>query len=363
MSVEQSNAEKTPLILVVDDDWMNREVMEAHLKGAGYAVMMAHNGDKALQLAFETPPDLVLLDVRMQGASGYEVCRQLKAHEATKVTPVVMVTALESEDDKLEAIRAGADDFISKPFTALMMLTRVKNLLRIKGLHDDVEARNSLLRQILHRYVNEQITDIILAEPEKQMRLGGETRHVTVFFCDIRGFTAFAEQHQAGDVLSLLNHFFAEMTEVIFRNHGTFDKYVGDEVMAFFGAPVATGQDALNAVRTAVEMQEIFSRTRDAISYEDVRRLGLGIGLHSGEVAVGNVGSERVMSYTVIGDTVNTAHRLQSVAPSGEIILSDMTYDEVADYVEAKQLKPIAIKGKRDPMTIYRFTSWKQAPG
>ena len=199
-----SENEKVALVLVVDDDWMNREVMEAHLTGAGYEVLVAHNGDKALELAFATPPDLVLLDVRMQGISGYDVCRRLKAHDATKYTPVVMVTALESEEDKLAAIRAGADDFISKPFTALMMLTRVKSLLRIKRLHDDVEARNVLLRQILHRYVNEQITEIILAEPEKQLKLGGETRYVTVFFSDIRGFTGFAEQHKAGDVCRCL---------------------------------------------------------------------------------------------------------------------------------------------------------------
>lgn len=360
MPLQQNKADKSPCILVVDDDWMNREVMEAHLHSMGYEAMLAHNGELALHMAFETPPDLVLLDVRMQGLSGYEVCRRLKAHAATRATPVVMVTALESEEDKLEAIEAGADDFITKPFTALMLLTRVKNLLRIKGLHDELEARNRLLRQILHRYVNEQITETILADPDKRMRLGGETRQVTVFFSDIRGFTAFAEQHHAEDVLSLLNRFFAEMTEVVFRNHGTFDKYVGDEVMAFFGAPVATGEDTLNALRTAVEMQAVFERIRDNIDSKDVRRLGLGIGLHSGEVAVGNVGSERVMSYTVIGDTVNTAHRLQSVAEGGDIILSDAVYDEVRSHAEATQLQPITVKGKRDPMTIYRFTGWIQ---
>ena len=148
------------------------------------------------------------------------------------------------------------------------------------------------------------------------------------------------------------------MTEVIFRHHGTFDKYVGDEVMAFFGAPVATGDDAMNALKAAVEMQQIFARIRDLIPSPDVSAAGLGIGLHSGEVAVGNVGSERVMSYTVIGDTVNTAHRLQSIAPSGEVIISEATYHQVAERIQATRLKPIAIKGKRDPMTIYRVSGW-----
>jgi class 3 adenylate cyclase len=284
----------------------------------------------------------------------------LKTDEATKFSPVVMVTALESEADKMEAINAGADDFISKPFTALMMLTRVKNLLRIKRLHDEVEERNRLLRQILSRYVNDQLTETILAEPEKNLKLGGETRYVTVLFSDIRGFTAFAEQHQARDVLSLLNHFFKQMTEVIFRHNGTFDKYVGDEIMAFFGAPVATGQDTLNAVRAALELQAVFASIRDSLQRDDVRQLGLGIGLYSGEAAVGNVGSERVMSYTVIGDTVNTAHRLQAIALDGEIIAGETTFTPVSDWVDAAQHAPAIIRGKREPLTLYTILGLKE---
>lgn len=351
---------RTPLILVVDDDWMNREVMEAHLQSVNYDVMVAHSGEKALELAFATPPDLVLLDVRMQGMSGYEVCQQLKAHELTKYTPVVIVTALEGEEDKLKAIKAGADDFISKPFTSLMMLTRVRSLLRIKRLHDELEERNALLRQVLTRYVNEDIATTILADPERNLRLGGETRPVTVFFADIRGFTAFAEQHQAGDVVALLNHFFDGLTEVVFRNHGTFDKYVGDSIMAFFGAPVALGNDPFNAVRTAVEMQTVFERIKNDIPRDDVKLLGMGIGLHSGDAAVGNLGSERVMSYTVIGDTVNTAHRLQQIAQPGVTLISEATYRAVVDQVLATPLKPVPLRGKREPLMVYRLDGLRE---
>src|SRR5688572_16566225 len=121
-------AKTSPVILVVDDDWMGREVTQAHLESAGYEVMVAHSGERALELAFATPPDLVLLDIRMHGMNGYEVCRHLKANETTKYAPVVMVTALESDDHKLRAIESGADDFLSKPFNSLMMLTRVRSL-------------------------------------------------------------------------------------------------------------------------------------------------------------------------------------------------------------------------------------------
>lgn len=347
---------QTPLVLVVDDDWMSREVMEVQLQLAGYEVMSAHNGERALQLAVDRPPDLVLLDVRMEGITGYEVCAQLKRYEFTRFTPVIMVTALESDEDKLRAINMGADDFISKPFTSLMLLTRVKNLLRIKRLHDELEARNALLRRVLNRYVNDFLTETILSDPDKHLKLGGETRSVTVFFADIRGFTAFAEQHRADDVLALLNHFFNELTEIVFRNQGTFDKYVGDSIMAFFGAPIVGKNDALNAARTALEMQAVFARLKADIPRADVQQLGLGIGLHSGDAAVGNVGSERVMSYTVIGDTVNTAARLQQVAEDGITLITDETYHLIANHVQAVRLNPVTIRGKREPLVVYSLT-------
>jgi DNA-binding response OmpR family regulator len=151
-------------VLIVDDDWMNREVLEAHLTGVGYEVMVVHSGEKALELAAQTPPDLVLLDVRMQGMSGYDVCRELKARMATRLAVVMLVTALESDEDRERAIEAGADDFISKPFSSLALLTRVRNLLRIKNLRDDLENRDRLLREVLHRYVDDTTTERILSD-------------------------------------------------------------------------------------------------------------------------------------------------------------------------------------------------------
>jgi two-component system cell cycle response regulator len=153
-----------PLILVVDDDWMNREVMEAHLQAADYDVMVAHSGESALEMAFRRPPDLILLDARMQGISGYEVCERLKSHEATRYTPVVIVTALEDDTEKLKAIRSGADDFLPKPYSSLTMLTRVKSLLRVKQLQDELEARNDQLGHILQRYVSVEVARMILAD-------------------------------------------------------------------------------------------------------------------------------------------------------------------------------------------------------
>ncbi len=342
-----------PLVMVVDDDWMNREVLEAYLSEAECDVVLAHSGDAALQLAQDRPPDLVLLDINMPGMSGFEACARLKSDERTQFTPVVMVTALETDEDKIKAIQAGADDFLTKPFNSLMMMTRVRSLLRIKQLHDELESRNDLLRRVLNRYVNEDIVDVILVDPERHLRLGGDTRVVTVFFADIRGFTAFAERQPANEVLHTLNQIFNALTDVVFKHHGTLDKYIGDELMAFFGAPVATGDDVLNALRAALEMQTVFRQACQSIGYPALQELGLGIGLHSGEVAVGNVGSERVMSYTVIGDVVNTARRIQQEATGGQVLISEAIYRAAAPLLDAERLDARLFSGKSEPIVIY----------
>ena len=229
---------KSPHILVVDDDWMNREVIEAHLTTENYRVTATHNGTNALSLAFEDPPDLIMLDIVLPDMSGFEVCARFKSHPVTRFVPVVMVTALESDEDRLKAIEAGADDFVTKPFQSLLMLTRVKSLLRMKRLSDNLQERTELLQRILNRYVDKDFVEIIMIDPDRYLQLGGETRRVTIFFADISGFTTFAEQNSAQNVVEILNKIFSELTTLVFKHHGTFDKYIGDEIMAFFGAPL-----------------------------------------------------------------------------------------------------------------------------
>lgn len=351
-------SEKNPHILVIDDDWMNREVIEAHLQIENYQVSTATTGQEGLDFAFTNPIDLVILDALLPDRSGFEVCARLKSHEATQFVPVIMVTALESDEDKLKAVEAGADDFITKPFSFILLLTRVKTLIRMKNLHDDLHESNNLIRRILNRYVDEDITEVILVDPERHLKLGGEAREITILFADIGGFTAFAEEHTAQDVVTALNRIFTELTALVFKHHGTFDKYIGDEIMAFFGAPIATGHDTLNAVRTAWDMQAEFVKLRQTM---DLPELTLKIGIHRGEGVVGNVGSERVMNYTVIGDVVNTAHRLQEVANGGQILMSEAVYQIVSASIQATPLPPRLLPGKRDPMVTYQLTNVGQA--
>ena len=343
---------RPPRILVADDDWLNRDLLKAYLSTSGCEVITAVDGREALDAALKQPPDLALIDVQMPRMDGLALCQALKTNPSTRFVPVVIVTALDTEEEKLKALEVGADDFVTKPYSSVILLTRVRSLLRIKKLHDEVESRNRLLRQVLDRFLAEDVTDVILTDPERYMKLGGDVRLVTVLFADIRGFTRFTEQNTAEHVIETLNRIYQALSKVVFDHQGTFDKYLGDGFMAFYGAPVSGVDDARRAVDTALEMQRLFRDLRKT-SGNDLKELGLGIGLHSGEAVVGNIGSDKLMDYTVIGDVVNVAKWLQEQAEGGQILLSQATYEMAHKEVDAEPLEPIQVIGRREPIPAY----------
>ncbi|MGA9192803.1 MAG: adenylate/guanylate cyclase domain-containing protein [Anaerolineales bacterium] len=343
--------DRPPKVLIVDDDWLNRDLLKAYLTASGCEVVTAADGKEALERALDSPPDLTLADVQMPNMDGLELCRLLKSTRATRFVPVVIVTALDSEEEKLKAIEAGADDFVSKPYNAVVLLTRVRSLLRIKQLNDEVEARNRLLRQVLNRYVAEDVADVILTDPDRHLKLGGELRNVTVMFADIRGFTSYTERHSATEVIHALNRIFQSLSEAVFQHHGTFDKYLGDGLMAFYGAPVAAGDDAQRALDSALDMHHRFNVLKKE-SERDFAGLGLGIGLHTGDAVVGNIGSDRVMDYTVVGDAVNVSKRLQELSRSGQIVMSEATYNLVKA-PDASHLEGVQLPGREGGVDAY----------
>jgi adenylate cyclase len=350
---------RPPRILVADDDWLNRDLLKAYLTASGCEVTTAADGQQGLDAARRAPPDLALVDVQMPRLDGLSLCRALKTSAETRFVPVIIVTALDSEEEKLKAIEAGADDFITKPYNAIVLLTRVRSLLRIKRLHDELESRNRLLRQVLDRYVAEDVADVILTDPERYLKLGGEIRPVTVLFADIRGFTHFTERHSGPEVVETLNRIFPALSQVVFSHRGTFDKYLGDGLMAFYGAPLAGEDDAQRAVESAIEMQRVFRALREE-GGESMADLGLGVGLHSGEAIVGNIGSEKVMDYTVVGDTVNVAKRLQEMARGGDVVMSEETFRLVKG-LEARRLPPFKLPGRDETVVGYLISGEPEA--
>jgi adenylate cyclase len=349
----------TPKILAVDDNKQNLELLIRSLSAAKYEVITASDGPTALQLIDGGAVDLVLLDVMMPGMSGYEVCERIRANDATRLLPVVMLTALHDVSNRIQGIAAGADDFLTKPFNREELLTRVKSLLRIKTLYDDIETKNILLRRVIGRYVSEEVAAEIVADPGRHLKLGGEKRDVTVLFGDLRGFTPMAERLDAEDVVDILNVYLSHVIDLVFEFRGNLDKFRGDGFMAFFGAPLAHGDDATSAVRCALALQERLKNITFA-KFPDLRLLA-GIGINSGAVIAGNVGSERRTDYTVIGNEVNLAQRFEANAGPGQVLITGATYERVKEFIEVRDLGRLRVAGMQDGVMAYDVLRWRAA--
>jgi adenylate cyclase len=235
----------------------------------------------------------------------------------------------------------------------------IQNARLAKNIETETKTRAQFQRLLSPNLVEQ------LVAGKLHLERGGELREVTILISDIRGFTAMSERKEPGEIVQMLNEYFEVMVDVLFRSQGTLDKYVGDEIMALFGAPVDMPDAPLNAVRCAIEMQKAlreFNRTRVAENQEPIK---IGIGINTGRVITGAIGSSRTLQYTAIGDAVNTASRLCSVAKAGEIILSENTMRLVAQHVDAVNLPAVRVKGKQDELKIYsvigmKGEEWKQ---
>lgn len=208
------------------------------------------------------------------------------------------------------------------------------------------------IRNTFTKYVSRQVAEKILRE-KNECDFEGELRNVTVLFCDIRGFTSLSENLSPKEIIALLNEYFGAIIEIVFKYEGTLDKFVGDQIMAVFGAPLDQQDTELRAVRTAVEIQQAVYGLNEKRKKEGKPLVNMGIGINTGEAVAGNVGSEMRTSYTVVGDEVNLAQRIESQSPKGDILISEKTYLAVRDFVEATALGKVGIKGKEKPIELY----------
>lgn len=223
------------------------------------------------------------------------------------------------------------------------------------------EKEKMWIKKAFSHYISGEVMNELIDDPSK-LKLGGERRMITVLFSDVRGFTSFSEAHQPEEVVAMLNEILSEQVKVVFGYGGTLDKFVGDELMAFFGAPSTRHKEthASIAVRTAIDIQAKMVQLRRKWSQENKSALSIGIGINTGEVVVGNMGSSERMDYTIIGDNVNLGARLCAAANGDEILISGATYDLIADAVEVEKLEPIMVKGKSKPISIYRVLGLKK---
>ena len=354
----------TDKILVVDDTAVNVKLLADLLGVKGYAVVTATSGKDALEKVERDKPDLVLLDVMMPGMTGYEVCRKLRENPATAMLPVVMVTALDPAQERVKGIEAGADDFLTKPINQPELLARVRSLLRVKTLHDQladmnrtlearVAAQVSELERLgrLKRFFSPQLAEAIVSggaeDPLKSHR-----REITVVFLDLRGFTAFAESSEPEEVMAVLREYHAEMGTLVVAHEGTLERFTGDGMMIFFNDPVVVENPSERAVRMAIAMRarvgELATRWRK-LGFD----LDFGVGVAQGYATLGAIGFEGRWDYGAIGSVTNLAARLCSEAKAGQILISRRVYTAVEDLVEATPVGELALKGFSRPIPTY----------
>jgi class 3 adenylate cyclase len=346
-------------LFVVDDNELNRDMLSRRLGSRGYAVELAEDGERALARLEEQTFDLMLLDVMMPGLSGIDVLKRVRERWPESDLPVIMVTARDTTEDVVEALQLGANDYVTKPLDFPVVLARVETQLTLKRqkgeirrLAEDLELRNRFIQSLFGRYLSDEVVAGLLASPEGA-RLGGEQRKVTLLMSDLRGFTPITEGLAPERVLHLLNSYLAAMADVILAHQGTIDEFVGDAILAIFGAPLARPDDARRAVACAVQMQAAIQELNRRNEKEGLPRLEMGIAVHTGEVIVGNVGSERRTKYGVVGSAVNHAGRIESFTVGGQVLISDATLRESGDGVRVGSRLAIDAKGTRERIVVY----------
>jgi class 3 adenylate cyclase len=373
-----------PRILIADDNPDNLDIFQTRLALHGYEILTATDGEEALEIARGRHPDLILLDIMMPKMDGIEVCRQLTADPSLPFMPIIMVTAKADSKDIVAGLEAGGDEYLTKPVDQAGLVARVKSMLRIKTLHDTVQAQaarleaqsaqlaewNRTLEQRvaeqvaelervgrLKRFFSPQLAEMIVTggaeDPLKTHR-----REVTVVFLDLRGFTAFAETSEPEEVMGVLREYHAEMGRLILAHEGTLERFTGDGMMIFFNDPVLVPNPGERAIRMALAMRdrvrELTVRWRK-LGYE----LDFGIGLAQGYATIGAIGFEGRWDYGAIGTVTNLAARLCGEAKPGQILVPRRFLGTVEDLVEVEPVGELSLKGFHRPVTTYNVIRLK----
>jgi class 3 adenylate cyclase/CheY-like chemotaxis protein len=377
----------TPLILIADDNPMNVDILQTRLSARGYEVITANDGEAALQAAREHQPDLLLLDVMMPKMDGLEVCRQVKGDPEMPFTPIILVTAKAEARDIIAGLDAGADEYLPKPVDQGALVARVRSMLRIKELHDCVQDQaqqltaqsqelaswNATLEERvqsqldelertsrLKRFLSPQIAQTIISSDAEAV-LAVHRRQITVLFCDLRGFTAFADTAEPEEVMAVLQEYHAILGKLIHEFEGTVGYFAGDGLMVFFGDPVPCDDPSHRAVRMAVAMRE-----RMATQLDTWRRLGhdlgFGIGIAMGYATLGQIGFEGRYDYSAIGAVVNLAARLCGEAADGQVLVNQRVHGMVEDLIHVEPVGELTLKGLSRAVPAFNVVGLTQAP-
>jgi class 3 adenylate cyclase len=346
-------------ILVVDDTPANIQSLAAILKDKGYQISVATNGKQALDVLARVPPDLILLDVMMPEMDGFETCRRIKASGQWRHIPVIFLTAKTEITDIVQGFELGAVDYVAKPFNAHELLARVSTHLTMDELRRSLAAKNvelgrahELVRRAFGRYVSEEVAASILQSPEG-LEMGGEEREVTILMSDLRGFTATAARLTPHEVIEFLNLYLEAMVDVISRYEGTINEIIGDGILVIFGAPVACVDHAAKAVACGLAMQLAMKEVNQRLVAKGASELEMGIGVHTGRVIVGNIGSMRRTKYAAVGSNVNLAGRIESFTTGGQILISESVRERIQSSLRLEAQFQVEPKGAKEKLQLH----------
>jgi class 3 adenylate cyclase len=374
-----------PRILIADDNAANLDILKTRLASRGYEIITATDGEAALEGAREQRPDLILLDVMMPKRDGFEVCRLLKTDPTLPFMPIILVTAKSDPRDIVAGLESGGDEYLTKPVDQAALMARVKSILRIKDLHDTVQEQATQLQaqtaqlaewnrtleqrvaeQVaeiervsrLKRFLAPQLAELVVSSGDDRL-LESHRRDVAVVFCDLRGFTAFAETAEPEEVMDVLREYHAALGDIIRRFEGTLERFLGDGLMVLFNDPISCPDPAARAVTMAVAMRDCVMGLA-----ERWRRcgheLGFGVGIAQGYATLGKIGFEDRIDYAAIGTVPNLAARLCAKAKAGQILISQRVLTAVNDLVETEPFGELELKGLARAVPAYNVRDLKR---
>ena len=370
-----------PRILIVDDNETNRDILATRLDGQGYELLQAADGEQALAQAYQSVPDLILLDIMMPKVDGIEVCRRLKADASLPYMPIILITAKADTKDVVSGFDAGADEYLTKPIDHLALVARVRSVLRLKELHDKVAAQaaalaewNQTLEQRvsdqlpelermgrLKRFLAPQVAEIILSDGNERV-LESHRRDISVVFCDLRGFTGFSETAEPEEVMGVLREYHTALGRLIHQYEGTLERFTGDGLMVLFNDPLRCPDPSSRAVRMALDMQ-----SKVASLMEEWRKygheLGFGMGIAHGYATLGRIGFEGRFDYSAVGSVVNLAARLCAEAKNGQILIDPKVRTAIEGTADVEDIGELSLKGFHRPIRAYNVRAMRQVNG
>jgi class 3 adenylate cyclase/CheY-like chemotaxis protein len=353
--------------LVVDDSTVNRRLLVRRLEALGLDALEAENGRVALERLAddESRVDVVLLDVVMPELDGYQTLAAMKHDERWRHIPVLIVSGVEEQESVVRCIELGATDYLTKPINPSILAARINASLAAKRLHDleqeSYERQAALNRTIerqkqeLSRFLSPQVAALVSSSDGEQL-LAGHRREITVAFCDLRGFTSFAEKADPEELMTLLNEYHQMMGEAITAHDGTLEHFAGDGVMVFFNDPIPQEDHVLRAVGMAVEMRDRFVALAEEWRHRGYE-LGFGVGIAVGHATLGRIGFEGRHDYGAIGNVTILASRLSSRAQAGQILLGPRVSALLGGRAQLEPVGELVLKGLSRPVEAWNVVA------